>query len=247
MASGNGSDDGKLVSLSGQPIYHYDESPPGLEAIQGEMCLEEISAHIQAHLGPIESVFHEIVSDLVHIDVHWVPPNEANPFHRLVTSGMSDLPMQVPTELDGLKHLELMVTLPPDWRVEQEAFQDEAWYWPVRLLKTLARFPHKYRTWLGWGHSMPNGDPAEPYAANTGLCGAILLPAVTAPEEFAALDIDSEKRIHFLAVVPLYREEMELKLRKGSDALLEKFGAHDISDAIDPARKNVAKKRFGLF
>lgn len=247
MSSANGSDDGKLVSLSGQPIYRYDDAPPGLEAVQGEICLEEISNHIETHLGPIESVFHEIVSDLVHIDVHWVPPHDGNPFHRLVTSGMSDLPMQVPAELDAPEHLELMVTLPPDWRIEQEAFQDEAWYWPVRLLKTLARFPHKYRTWLGWGHSMPNGDPSEPYAPNTNLCGALLLPAVSAPEEFATLNIDAEKEIHFLAVVPLYREEMELKLRKGSDALLEKFGAHDVSDVIDPSRRNVAKKRFGLF
>ncbi|MFQ8729788.1 MAG: suppressor of fused domain protein [Enterocloster bolteae] len=24
-------------------------------------------------------------------------------------------------------------------------------YWPIRLIKYLARFPHEYSTWLGWG------------------------------------------------------------------------------------------------
>lgn len=246
MSAANDSRDGKVVSLSGQPIYRYDAAP-GMEPVQGEMSLQEISAHVELHLGPVASVFHEIASDLVHIDVHWVRPGADNPFHRLVTSGMSDLPMQVPEDSGAPRYLELMVTLPADWRVDTASFEDETWYWPVRLLKTLARFPHKYRTWLGWGHSMPNGDPAEPYAANTLQCGAILLPPVSAPDGFMALRIDPEKEIHFLSVVPLYREEMELKLRNGSDALLEKFDRHSISDLVDPVRKNVARKRFGLF
>lgn len=248
MSTANDPDeDGKLVSLSGQPIYRYTEAPPGPEPVQGEICLEEISAHIETHLGPIQSVFHEIVSDLVHIDVHWIPPNEHNPFHRLVTSGMSDLPMQVPEGAQSSAYLELMVTLPSGWRVGQKAFEDENWYWPVRLLKTMARFPHKYRTWFAYGHSMPHGDPAAPYASDTQLCGALLLPSVTVPDEFATLRIDAEKEIDFLAIVPLYRDEMELKLRNGCDALLEKFDRNGISDLINTRRKNVAKKRFGLF
>lgn len=237
---------GDVVSLSGAPIHHYD-APADWEAPQGEMCLEEISAHITTHLGPVASVFHEIVSDTVHIDVHVVHPTDDFPYIRLVTSGMSDLPMSVPGDDDTPRYLELVATLPGDWKLDQASFEDERWYWPVRLIKQLARFPHKYGTWLGWGHSMPNGDPPEPYADDTALCGVVLLPSVTVPEDFDTLRIDADKRIHFLAVVPVYREEMELKLRKGSDALLERFGKHDLSDIIDPQRVNVAKKRFGIF
>lgn len=65
----------EVVSLSGSPIYHYDQAPEW-EPVQGEICLERISEHIEAHLGPIGSVFHELVSDLVHIDVHFLPANE---------------------------------------------------------------------------------------------------------------------------------------------------------------------------
>lgn len=241
------SDDGKLVSLSGAPIFRYTDGEKEWEAAQGEECIEEISAHIERHIGPVEMVFHEILSDTVHIDVHQVAPTPERPFHTLVTSGMSNLPMAVPEGSGVPRHLELMVTLPADWQLSQEAFQDERWYWPVRLLKFLARFPHKYDTWLGWGHTIPNGDPATPYADNTGLCGAIVLPSVSVPGEFHELRIDPGKTIHFMSLVPLYEDEMNFKLRKGSDELLDRFDRHRISDIIAIDRKNVCRKRFGFF
>lgn len=140
-----------------------------------------------------------------------------------------------------------MITLPGDWRLDQESFKDEVWYWPVRLLKGLARLPHKYDTWLGFGHTVPNGDPAEPYAANTKLCGALIVPSITVPDEFHQLRIHEHKEITFFAVVPLYAEEMTLKLREGSEKLLDKFTQMDINDIVDPSRRNVAKKRFDIF
>lgn len=227
-------------------MYHH-AAPAEWRPPAEEVCLEQISEHIERHLGPVESVFHEMVSDTVHIDVHWVKPTRAFPFPRLVTSGMSDLPMSVPQDSGIPAHMELMITLPGDWRFETSAFEDERWYWPVRLLKVLARLPHKHATWLGWGHTIPNGDPAQPYADNVPFTGAILLPPVTVPEEFFVLPIDEHKAIGFLAVYPLFTEEMDLKLQRGTDALLEGFERHAVSDIVNPKRRNVAKKRFGFF
>jgi hypothetical protein len=73
------------------------------------------------------------------------------------------------------------------------------------------------------------------------------LPSVTVPNEFHQLRIDEEKEIVFYSVVPLYKEEMQLKLNMGSDKLLDRFDQAGINDIIDPRRRNVAKKRFGLF
>jgi hypothetical protein len=232
--------------MSGQPIYRHD-APSEWQAPKGEECLEQISNHIERHLGKVATVFHEIISDTVHIDVHFVKPTSEYPFIRLVTSGMSDLPMTIPEGADVARFTELMITLPPDWKLEQAAFDDEAWYWPVRLVKFLARMPHKYQTWLGWGHTVPNGDPAQPYAASTKLSGAIVLPSVTVPDDFHTLRIDANKEITFYAVVPLYDEEMQLKLRNGTDALLDKLSAKKITDIVAIDRPNAAKKRFGLF
>jgi hypothetical protein len=38
-----------------------------------------------------------------------------------------------------------------------------------------------------------------------------------------------------------------LKLRLGSDELLNSLDKIGVNDIIDPARRNAAKKRFGLF
>lgn len=239
--------DDKLVSLSGAPIFRYTDGEKEWEAPHGEECIEEISAHIERYIGKVDSVFHEILSDTVHIDVHHVKPTPERPFHTLVTSGMSDLPMAVPERAGAPRHLELMATLPDYWQIGAEAFEDERWYWPVRQLKFLARFPHKYATWLGWGHTLPNGDPAEPYADNTQLSGILILPSVNVPEAFHSLPVTAEKTIAFMSIVPLYEEEMNLKLRKGSDALLARFDRHGITDIIHEDRKNAGRKRFGLF
>jgi hypothetical protein len=235
-----------VVSMSGSPILRHSEAAP-YEGPKGEECIEQISDHIEAHLGQVEAVFHEIVSDTVHIDVHFVKATEAFPFVRLVTSGMSDLPMSVPEDSDVPKFVELLMTLPWNWKLDQDSLSDEHWYWPIRLMKGLARLPHKHKTWLGWGHTVPNGDPAEPYASSTKFCGTILLPSVTVPEGFHKLRIDQEKEITFLSIVPLYEEEMSLKLRSGSDALLSRFDKANVNDIVDPSQRNSAKKKVGLF
>lgn len=232
--------------MSGSPIYRHGEAS-AWESPKGEEFIEQISAHIENHLGPVETVFHEIISDTVHIDVHFVKPTKDFPFVRLVTSGMSDLPMTIPDNPDIPKYVELLITLPADWRLDQESFKDEAWYWPVRLLKSLARLPHKYKTWLGCGHTVPNGNPPQPYASNTSLCGAIVLPSVTVPDSFHELDIPGHKRIVFYAAVPLYEAEMNLKLRLGSDGLIKRFDKKGVTDIVEVARKDVSRKTLGLW
>lgn len=237
----------KLVSMSGAPIFRYTDGEKEWEAPHGEECIEEISDHIEACIGEVSMVFHELISDTVHIDVHHVKPTKERPFHTLITSGMSDLAMNVPKEVDSTRYMELMVTLPENWKIDEESFKDEIWYWPIRQLKYLARFPHKYETWLGWGHTIPNGDPAENFADNTDLSGVIILPSINVTNEFFELKIDENKIIEFFSIVPLYNEEMNLKLAKGTDLLLEKFDKNSVSDVINISRKNVAKKRFGIF
>jgi hypothetical protein len=107
--------------------------------------------------------------------------------------------------------------------MDKEAFEDESVYWPLRLLKWLARFPHEFGTWLGFGHTVPHGDPPGPFAADTELCGAILLPPVLGPDGFERVEA-AERTINVFAVIPLYADEMDLKL----------------TELVDPARPSVA-------
>lgn len=235
------------TSPSGTPVYRHAARERDFEPAIGDgESIEALSQHIETCLGEIDIVYHELLSDLVHIDVHRIPPTDERPYCTLITTGMSDLPMTAPAELDDVQYAELMVNLPPDRPLDQEDFEDENNYWPVRLLKMLARFPHEYETWLGVGHTVPNGDPPEPYAEETQFCCALLLPPIDAAEEFQTCEVSPGKIVNFYAVIPLYREEIDFKLKRGLDPLLERFDRAGIGPVVDVGRPNVCRRR-GLF
>jgi hypothetical protein len=206
----------------GDPIHRHtaQKAPTRIVAHAND---ERIAAHLHSTLGE-GMVWHEIVSDRVHIDVHFCPPNAQRPFYVLVTSGMSALPMNVPAEhpaRDKMQFVELCIVLPPTWRVDQQAFADPRWFWPVRLLKELARLPHDYDTWLSYGHSIPNGDPASPYAPDTKLSGAVIItPALLGAPFFSVPGVPP---LHIFQVLPVTSSEMDLKVRYGLEGLLERM------------------------
>lgn len=244
--------DDKEITSGGSRVYRHEPRKVPFELATGDPDLiDAVSDHIERHIGKVDTVFHEIISDLVHIDVHWVKPTSDRPFHTLITSGMSEAPMNVPTDVNESGYepswAELMVTLPADWPLSEKAFEDENNYWPIRWLKIVANLPHEYDTWIGFGHTIPNGDPPEPIADRTPFSGVIVLPSALADEDFWQLKVNADKTVEFFALMPLFAEEMNHKLTKGTESLLDRFDKHGILDLVDPNRKNVCKKRFGFF
>ncbi|WP_028544859.1 suppressor of fused domain protein [Paenibacillus taiwanensis] len=238
------------LSASGQPIYRHETRQHEFQLATGnEEAIAKITQHVETYIGPVEGVFHEIISDLVHLDILFVPPTPDRNYYTLVTCGMSNLPMTVPEGAENFKYAELMICLPASWKVSEEAFQEEVNYWPVRWLKTLARMPHEYDTWLYAAHTIPNGDPAEPFADNTKLAGMMLTIPTTVEEleAFFSLPLAEDKEVHFFGLIPLYKEEMDYKLKHGVDELFDKLNKIGVNEIVQVDRKNVCKKRFGLF
>lgn len=233
-------------SKSGAPIIRHEQRFRDPEPSHGDAPhIAALGRHIAKHMGPIENVFHEIASDLVHVDVHVVPPAKKRPFTTLVTTGMSERPMTVPAEAGrhAARRAELLIALPPDWPLDVESFEDERRYWPIRWLKVLARLPHEYETWLDWGHTVPNGDPPQPFAPGTKFCCNLILAPVLFPESARVAKVKGLGSVHFFAVFPLYREEMQLKLDEGTEVLLERFEEHGVTELVDVGRPNVALRR----
>ncbi|RKP49957.1 suppressor of fused domain protein [Cohnella endophytica] len=236
----------KEYTKAGDPVYRYDAkdsewTPP---TYGEEGWSEKIEEHFEKHYGTVETVLHEIMSDLIHVDVHHIKPTERHPYHVLFTTGMSYLPMNAPEGREDYRFAELMVCLPSDWPISDAAFENPDHYWPVYWLKMLARLPHEHDTWLGQGHTIPNGDPAEPLSGATNLNGIILLPPIRVSQEFHTLQIDEERCVHFYCLVPLFGEEMQFKLDEGSDALLDKFDKYQLNEVVDLKRKNTCKRSF---
>jgi len=202
-----------------------------------------LEAHIAACIGSVETVLHEIISERVHIDIHVVAPTPERDYYTLVTIGMSDRSMSVPSGLEEYRYTELMLCLPPDWPLPQlyETDVAEEHYWPIRCLKSLAHFPHTYDTWLWASHTVPNGDPPEAYAANTRLCGALISHPLLFGDDLITLRVRADKLVHFHSIIPIYKEEMDYKLEKGFDALIKRLDHVGVTELLDITRKNVAK------
>lgn len=234
-------DEPARLSPSGWPIQHHKHRERELEPAIRSDDAEFVERHIASHLGPIEGVWHELISDLVHIDVLHIKATPERPFHWFVTTGMSDRAMKPPADAASCRFAELMIALPQDWPLGDEAFAEERNYWPVRLLKTLARIPHEHETWLWWSHTVTNGDPPRPFVPSVGFTGSLLAPPVHVSLEFRTCQVNPEKAVSFFSVLPIYPEEMTLKLEKGADALFDRFDACGVTELLDTRRRNVAR------
>ncbi|OUQ34830.1 DUF2185 domain-containing protein [Faecalibacterium sp. An122] len=212
-----------------------EDEESGVPEVYTEEEMEAVEGHIQQYFGEFENVFHELSSPDIHVDICVVPPSEKRDYYTLVTMGMGAHRMNVPEELAEykLERAELAIALPKDWKLKQEDMRDERWYWPIRLLKTLARLPIASDTWLGFGHTM---DHEEDFAKDTKLCAAILTGPQGTEEGSEGCTLPGGEEVNFYQVIPLYRDELEYKLAHDADALLDKM--EGISFVVEPDRQD---------
>ncbi len=199
-----------------------------------EDVIPAIDDFILKNVGEIVQVFHEVVSDELHIDVHQGRSRGDARYQWLFTSGMSRKPMRLPPEINANPYAELVMCLPPDWPLNVNAFRDENNYWPVRLLKSLARYPHENSTWLYAGHSLPRG---KSFAANTRMSSVMLLrPQLLGAKPFVRVH---NHEVLLWAVCPLYEDELAYKEANGFEALAKIFLERGGSELLDPTRPNL--------
>ena len=212
-----------------------EDEENGVPEVYTEDEMEAVEAHIQQYFGKFENVFHELSSPDIHVDICVVPPSEERDYYTLVTMGMGAHRMNVLEELAEykLERAELAIALPGNWKLKHEDLKNERWYWPIRLLKTLARLPIASDTWLGFGHTMDN---EEDFAKGTKLCAAILTGPQGTEDGSEVCILPSGEEVNFYQVIPLYRDELEYKLAHDADALLDKMNG--ISFVVEPDRQD---------
>lgn len=204
--------------------------------------LGQLEEHVTRHLGPIAFVSHETDSELVHLDVLAVAPTAGRDHWTLVTSGMSDAPMQDHSCREHgpvFTYAELVMGLPADWRFD--ALEDERWSWPLSLLRGMARHPHERDTWLHYRHLFTAGRGSRPEAFAPGLPfrAAFLLPPIRCPEGFWTLRVGG-REIDMLGVCLLLPEEEAALRRVGHRRFVEGLDLDRFSEVLDPARRRSA-------
>ena len=213
----------------------------------GQEDWDAVEAHLERYFGPCDNVFHEIMSPDIHVDIYIMKPTPERNYYVLSTFGMGAHRMNVPEELaeQKLERAEIIVTLPPDWKVTESG---EEWYWPIRWLKILARLPINEEGWLGWGHTVANPDDA-PFAENTKLCGLMLTQPQGFDEDAVCCGLPGGDEVNFYHMIPLTFEEMQFKLAHDAQTLLERFTPEQLA-VVDIHRESVCpdapEKRFAI-
>lgn len=198
---------------------------------------DAIAAHIEKYLDAPAAVWDE---DGLAIFV--VAPTGERPFLSLITAGLSDAPMDAPK--DQWKLAELCFLLPASWPLERDDW-GESHEWTLLWLKYLAQMPRESGGWLGYGHTIPNGEPPQPLDATTEAVSVMLIPPVSLPERFARLRVGNSDAeiINFWALVPLMADELRMKMQSKTPMLLEKMEKAKLSDILEPGRRSVLASR----
>ncbi|MDH3228921.1 MAG: suppressor of fused domain protein [Alphaproteobacteria bacterium] len=196
-----------------------------------------ILAHIRTHIGPVDSVFHEFDADGVGIDIHHVPPTKKRKAHTLITTGMSDEPMP---KGPGVRYGELVMRLPSDWPMSDDALDADSAAWPIALLRALGRLPHEHGVGYDFGLCIDSVGLPFDLAAATGFAGVLLAPPVTVADAFWCLDAGDGKVIDFFGVVMLYPDEVALAKSEGVVGLAHKLDALKVNELMQPGRKRAA-------
>jgi len=200
-----------------------------------------VTRAVESRFGKISQVLREVVSRDIRVDLCVVAPGPGRAYQTVVTRGMGARDMRVPEGAGALSRAELVFMLPERWELRS---RDECWYWPLRWLKLLARLPAEEDSWLGWGHTVPGG---EPFAENTDFDSVLLLDAFIPSQDGEINDGDpcvfalpGGQSVRFYQLFPLYGQELQFKLKHGAQALVDRMAARGaLSPVLDTARANL--------
>lgn len=201
-----------------------------------------ILAHLAPRLGEPIFTFRQREPELVRVEVHVFKPRPGQDHALLVTTGMSDRPMR--SGCTCCRYAELALALPWGWPLGPETARDERAYWPIRWLEGVARMPHEHESWVWGGHTVADGAPGATLAPGVPFCCLLLDSPRVHREALGPVKIARGKTVHFFSLVPLHRDEMNLKLTQGPEALAARLEAAGVTEVFDPGRPSVARGRF---
>jgi hypothetical protein len=214
-------------------VYSSAEWSEPQKGVPDESSLKFASARETVYhelFGEAQGIFREDVPLLPRIDVRtYVRSSQRGNVFAIVTSGMSDLRMRVPPDVgdDAPRRVELIFYCSEPKREY------------VETLRWVARFAHDQRTWLSFGHTLPNGSPPAPFWGSEILDTLLFMPTiVTRDQKLPEALVVAGDPVHFLWVVPLSTAECNLKLTKGFGAVLDLFEKNRHPYVFDPTRRS---------
>lgn len=164
-----------------------------------------------------------------------------SPVTVVMTNGLSEYEMNVPEILKGLEHNELYFCLPSYWDLED--LDNPNMNWVLPWIQRLTDYVLDKQTWFGHGHTMPCGKDMESLSPTMHQNHLFLSNPILLEKELEPLKVNG-KQVHFLAIIPMFPDEMDYKQGKGTLKLMRKFLSHGVTELLDDYRKTVLSSKW---
>jgi hypothetical protein len=162
----------------------------------------------------------------------------------LLTNGLSAYNMPVPDKFKDRAYNELFFCLPSYWDLTDKSNTNMNWVfvWIQKLYKHVL----EKETWFGPGHTIPCGNPFKALSDTMKSNHLFLVEPMLLKDEMLPFETEL-KTTYFLAILPIFEDEMDYKRGKGTFKLLEKLANSRISEKLDDYRATCLKRRWMFF
>lgn len=166
------------------------------------------------------------------------------PVTVIMTTGLSAYKMPVLESWIGREWNEIYFCLPSHWDFETTDNPNYAWVY--EWLFKLETFVKDKNTWFGPGHSIPTAKPEVAISEIMAQEYFILMDPILLETELAPVSIEGNT-IHFLSVVPIFGDELDYKMGKGTVKFRRKFIQRKNTEKLDEYRKSMLNTRMKFF
>ena len=164
-----------------------------------------------------------------------------SPIKVLMTNGLSDYKMPVSEKFAGREFNELFFCLPSYWDLEDESNKNMSWVFDI--LNRLKNHVIDKETWFGVGHTIPFANPIQNISETMKEKYFFLSDPIFLEQELIPIEIDG-KTIHFLAIIPIFEDEFDYKIGKGTYKFQKKLSYHTVTELLDDYRSTVLKSKW---
>jgi hypothetical protein len=102
------------------------------------------------------------------------------------------------------------------------------------------------QSWFGPGHTIPCGNPPVAISHLLKQEYFIFLDPIFLESEMKPITV-AGKNIHFLAIVPIFGDELDYKMGKGTQKFIRKFIQRKNDERIEEYRKSILSSRMIFF
>jgi hypothetical protein len=173
-----------------------------------------------------------------------ITPKNKNGNKILIATGLSEFQMNVHEKHIGEEFNELYFYLPSYWDLNDT--ENTSMNWVFIWLEKLKKHVISKNSWFGNGHTIATGKSLVPLSDKMLQNHFILAHPMELSKELASIKLE-DKTIHFLAVIPIFEDEMDYKQGKGTAKLFKKFEQANVTEKLDEFRKTVLRNRWNFF